>query len=556
MDLLKSQLARIQQQMNHLSASQRMLAMALVVIMVMTLLWWSTFAARSEMEVLLPQSLTVDEITTIRAHLESSGVKHQLVGDRIHVPSTQKLKLLGELSYAGMLPTNIKDAFEDIISRSGPFDSTSKQNLMRDVARQTRLAQMMIHWPPVRHAAVIIDGTNQPRSFRPTEPSATVSLTLKGGERPTQRLADAAATLVAGSVANLPRHKVSVLINTQTFTIRDPEDPQFAGGGTSEEWLGIQQKAEQYYKRKVDEHFAAWIEGVICTVSVDPNFTRIEQTVHEVDKDNFIQKEVSSEQVTEESNSSQDTAIEPGLASNAPLAITPADLSAGGGDSTSTINDKTKSAFAVDFGRTDTRRMDPGGDARVTGASVLLPRSHFVRTYRKNKGMSDDQQPDETVLEAFIAQEMARLKPAVQRCLNGASADVVHVESYTDLMPLASAGSPQAAAAAPMMLLVTTHAKEIALGALALVSLFMVSSMVKKGSATPVAATYASMAKPSQLAPPEEVAGEVRESGPLLDGMELDEDSVKAQQMLNQVANLVEENPDAAATLVKRWMNR
>ena len=57
-------------------------------------------------------------------------------------------------------------------------------------------------------------------------------------------------------------------------------------------------------------------------------------------------------------------------------------------------------------------------------------------------------------------------------------------------------------------------------------------------------------------APPDEVAGEVRESGPLLDGMELDEDSVKAQQMLSQVANLVEENPDAAATLVKRWLNR
>jgi flagellar biosynthesis/type III secretory pathway M-ring protein FliF/YscJ len=187
---------------------------------------------------------------------------------------------------------------------------------------------------------------------------------------------------------------------------------------------------------------------------------------------------------------------------------------------------------------------------------VLLPRSHFVRTYRALKKMPEDQQPDETVLDAFIALEVAKLKPAVQLCLNGASADAVHVADYTDLMPRASAGSPQAASAAPMMLLVTTHAKEIALGALALVSLFMVSSMVKKGSASPVAATYASATKPSQLAPPEEVAGEVRESGPLLDGMELDEDSVKAQQMLNQVANLVEENPDAAATLVKRWLNR
>jgi len=46
------------------------------------------------------------------------------------------------------------------------------------------------------------------------------------------------------------------------------------------------------------------------------------------------------------------------------------------------------------------------------------------------------------------------------------------------------------------------------------------------------------------------------EGDPLLDGMELDEESAKAQQMLNQVSALVEENPDAAANLVKRWMNR
>ena len=40
----------------------------------------------------------------------------------------------------------------------------------------------------------------------------------------------------------------------------------------------------------------------------------------------------------------------------------------------------------------------------------------------------------------------------------------------------------------------------------------------------------------------------------MLDGMELDEDAVRAQQMLEQVSTMVEENPDAAANLVKRWL--
>ena len=47
-----------------------------------------------------------------------------------------------------------------------------------------------------------------------------------------------------------------------------------------------------------------------------------------------------------------------------------------------------------------------------------------------------------------------------------------------------------------------------------------------------------------------------RAAGATLDGMELDEESVKAQEMIGQVSTLVRENPDAAATLVKRWLNR
>ena len=54
----------------------------------------------------------------------------------------------------------------------------------------------------------------------------------------------------------------------------------------------------------------------------------------------------------------------------------------------------------------------------------------------------------------------------------------------------------------------------------------------------------------------EGLVGEVGEGKRLLDAMELDEDAVRAQQMLDQVSSMVEENPDAAAGLVKRWLNR
>jgi flagellar biosynthesis/type III secretory pathway M-ring protein FliF/YscJ len=63
-------------------------------------------------------------------------------------------------------------------------------------------------------------------------------------------------------------------------------------------------------------------------------------------------------------------------------------------------------------------------------------------------------------------------------------------------------------------------------------------------------------APPPPLVVGEDLAGEVGEGNALLDGMELDDDAVRAQQMIGQVSSMVKENPDAAAQLVKRWLDR
>src|SRR5213078_4281979 len=156
--------------------------------------------------------------------------------------------------------------------------------------------------------------------------------------------------------------------------------------------------------------------------------------------------------------------------------------------------------------------------------------------------------------------DQLRLKRAVVKgCVGALTDDALTVSDYADSLPVS--GSAPLAAAAPMSLMLTDHAKEIALGALALVSLFMVSNMVKKGSATPapalaMAAAGVAARPTSTLRGREEAVGEAVEGESLMEGMELDEESAKAQQMINQVSALVEENPDAAANLVKRWMNR
>jgi flagellar biosynthesis/type III secretory pathway M-ring protein FliF/YscJ len=87
----------------------------------------------------------------------------------------------------------------------------------------------------------------------------------------------------------------------------------------------------------------------------------------------------------------------------------------------------------------------------------------------------------------------------------------------------------------------------------------MVSMMVRRGAP---AGGGVALAAPMLAGGPtvfdvsEKLAGEAAEGRSMLDGMELDEDAIRAQQMLEQVSSMVKENPDGAASLVKRWLNR
>src|SRR6202051_1286115 len=113
MDLFKAQIDRIQKQLAGLTPSQKMLTAALVAIVVMTLIWWGRYAGEPEMEALLPQAISVDELPRVEMDLDAKGIKHTMSGDRLLVPADRKVEAVASLLYAHALPRNAKDAFDD-----------------------------------------------------------------------------------------------------------------------------------------------------------------------------------------------------------------------------------------------------------------------------------------------------------------------------------------------------------------------------------------------------------------------------------------------------------
>ena len=89
MDLFKPQLDRIQKQLSALTPSQKMLTAAMIAIMVMTLVWWGHYAGEPEMEALLPQAISQDELPRVEAanKADSDAFKKKLedVGAKVEI---------------------------------------------------------------------------------------------------------------------------------------------------------------------------------------------------------------------------------------------------------------------------------------------------------------------------------------------------------------------------------------------------------------------------------------------------------------------------------------
>ena len=174
-------------------------------------------------------------------------------------------------------------------------------------------------------------------------------------------------------------------------------------------------------------------------------------------------------------------AAEPGVGANTSASIPTAGAVAGGGGSTSSQSESTTNNQNA-FGSTEQTIATPAGKDKVVSATVLVPRSYFVAAY---KTANKDKEPGENELQDVRQRTAHELQgPGENRDGPEGRQRTISMGMYLDLMP-SLAPPPVAAATNASVALLTSHTKEIALGVLAVVSLFMMSSMVRKSAPAP-----------------------------------------------------------------------
>jgi flagellar biosynthesis/type III secretory pathway M-ring protein FliF/YscJ len=547
MDFLRSQLLRVQQQVGELSASQKMLTATLVTIMVMTLVLWTNYSSKSEMEPLLDQSLTQEDITKIRDHLSARQIKYSVVGDRVLVPSDRRSEIIADLGYSKLLPRNTSAAFDsEAYKQLTAFTPDSQRKVFFNKSKENQLSSIISNLPGVASATVIIDPTEERRfAPNPRQSTAMVSIETKTpDQRPNKKLINSAADLIAGAQSGLDRSKIRVVIDGASYPVQEYDD----GALVATEFVEKKQEAERFEARRIQELLED-IPDVKVAVTVTLNTQEMHRQEQRVDPNEIIYKEKSIRERTSENTSAPMGAMEPGSLANIGVSI---NEDAGAVAPDSSTENENEVEFELLHSRITQESTIPAGEHKVVAATVRVPRSHFVNIVKLQNPSTTE--VNDSTLQPVIMAGLNDIRAAVKKCTALANDEDVDVQVYYDMMP--SLAMAPAAPVSGISSMVSGYTKEIAVGALAVVSLFMVLMMVRKGSPAPIIPVRPEPKPTPQLMATEALAGEATEGNAMLDGMELDEDAVKTQQMLEQVTTMVDENPDAAANLVKRWLNR
>lgn len=558
MERLRRFISNINAQLSVLSVSQRIAIGLCAALAVVSLLWLMQWSTTPDMVPLVTHDFNLDELASAESSLKSAGIAYQVIqGRRILVPPGDQHNALRVVNEADALPDGSLFDMESVVTDSNPFESPEARLFRQNYARANELAKIIATSPFVRQARVMINPVTKRRLGGASDvPTASVTVTLAGGQTITQSMVEGFAKLVSGAVAGLKPYNVAVIDSRtmQSYALPHPED------AAAWDVLTMVKRREEHIRSKIQSALAD-IPGVRVAVTVDLDMTkRVTQNLSHDPPEPRLEKENNVE------DSSGAAPTEPGVQANLGQAVTAA--SAG---KTSTTEERTTENFEPKLAKSETIEQMPFS-TRSVSAAIGIPRSFVVGVLRAQLGdPAAEPKEDDSNYVAVRDAQVARVRSTVERIVMAKSRKDVEVDVYPDVEWAGEGGvwsrgvggavlADRAAADGGLLTLVRTFAPQAGLALLALISLVAVARIVKKSADltdAPVREGHDPGGEPG-----EEVAltvssapiGQAAASESLLTGMEVDPDMLRYQEIGAEVSKMVDKDPEGTADLIRRWV--
>lgn len=549
MQALRNALELIRTRMSGLPASAKLLAGSLVIILALGLFLVAQWSARSDS---IAFAVTPTAYEDARAFLVNRSVDFEEKNGKLMVPVSDHANLLASFVEQG---GGAEIAWDQLVP-SDPFATEGERKQRYLLAVQTVLSKVIGGFRNVKGAMVIISPKpSSPLGASRNTQTASVTVTMRSGGLGQEQV-DAIASLVAGTQAGMKPENVSVTDGLQAYRT------SFGRGAAAGENLEQSLKVADAVQGRIAT-VLSWLQGV--RIAVNAQVVTTERTSTTTDYKEGVVAPISEVNSTSETKGAT-AQREPGVVPNTGLSLGNA---AQGGPQSAV--ERSENKYLAQIPGTRRTEIDPTGYAAKIDASIAVPWSHFENIWRMRNPAdasgAEAKRPDLAALETIRDEEMLRIQKIVEPLINtdvveGSKRGVVQVTWFPDAAPAPA----QASMAAGLGELVlggdgTTVGgggliKPIGLGVLAIASLFFMFNIARKASTREELPTAEELAgvPPKLESDDAEIVGEADEATPALEGMELDDDSLRRAQMLEQLNELAQRDPAEIAGVLRRWM--
>ena len=557
MQALRNTLELVRSRLTSLSPTAKLLAGSLMVIIALGLFLVAQWSAAVSN---VPFSVTPAAYEQAKTFLANRGVVFAEENGRLMVPAERHAELLaGFAEQGGGSQAGID--FEGMISLDSPFETTRQSETKKLIALQNVLARTIGGFRNVKNATVFIS----PKPATPLGASravqtASVHVVMRNGGL-TQDQVDSIASMVAGTQSGLKPESVSITDGAQNYKTT------FGRAGAAGENLEQSLKIADAVQARIASLLAS-IEGV--RIAVNPQVVTVERKRTKTEFRDGISVPVSETTQTSETKGATPSR-EPGTVPNTGMQIMSTPSGAG-----QSSTERAENRYLSQIPGTQETEIDPTGYATKIDVGVAIPWSYFVRVWKLRNPAADGAEtkaPDEAAVATVRDEEIARIKKLVEPlaatdAVENAKKGTIEVSWFYDFSDAAPAPSMAAnigeivlgggggGGGGGISISGGGLIKPIGLGLLAVVSLMFMFNIAKKASVReqlPSAEELAGV-PPMLESDGGDIIGEADEATPALEGMELDDDSLRRQQMLDQLNELAGRDPEELSGILRRWM--
>lgn len=553
MDFLAKAYAQLLDLFRSMTVGARIVAGLLLAVIVISVAFLFNHTVSGSDEYLMNgETFTPSQINSMMAAFGKANLATPEVdGPRIRVPRGQQAAYMGALADANALPKNFGDYVQSAVGEMNGLMPISRQKEMMKVALEHELALVVGSMRGIESAEVLYDSEIPSGLNDKAVVTATVSVKTSTNEPLDNERVQTIRRVVAGAISGLKPNDV-VVADLDTGANYAGATDGSPASGLEDPYGADKRMYEQEWESKI-RGALSFIPGVIVKANVELNpELALEEQDTKIDK---TPTAIDIQETSSNTNSqSPAPSGRPGLASqggvNTGAAISNS-VSIGPKTEDEKTTSRTKNAVGTS---TIVNKRAPLTPRRVT-VTVAVLRSYYAKVWaEKNPGKT----PDEQAINTTEDEVNAKLTDFVKQLIpippteSGAPKEITPLVKVMSFQQLAQAPIQPPSIAEKGLSWLGQYWTTLGTLALGLVSLIVLRSMVRSipapETSRPTPAAVA--AAPTQPAEIERAsAEEVQEAVAKL------KRRVKSgPSMRDELVEIVREDPDAAANILRNWI--